>query len=344
LSLAEDHAKRLGKTRRTIERSIKLADDLEAQQTKRLYELYIEEHPETKQGGAPGDKGGRRGKAPRIKNVKIPGLIPFAEDAKRLGKSRSTVEKNIKLADDLEAQQTKRLYELYIEEHPETEQGGAPGAGRGKGKRSLEERQNAVLPFAEDHAKRVGKSRTTVERSIKLADDLDEQAESESEALRRPERANWGRMSSLGRQTEVGLRMAPAASERVVGLCGHGTRLHGLDLTLPGLAGWKNEKCAFFHSPVSGVRLHGVRRTRRTRRPATGDRRPATGDPRPATGDRRPAPGGPGDRSSRRPAPGSTSTGYRIPDTGGPRNYVPLKMTTPSQSGANTGADRAYRI
>jgi ParB family transcriptional regulator, chromosome partitioning protein len=53
---------------------------------------------------------------------------------------------------------------LYEKLHPETKKGGAPGAGKGKGKRKMEDRQNGG--FAKDAAKRTGKSERTIQREI----------------------------------------------------------------------------------------------------------------------------------------------------------------------------------
>ncbi len=65
------------------------------------------------------------------------------------------------------AQQTLRLKELYILEHPETEMG---GDRKSEDFKTAERRFDS---FAADTARKVGKSKTTIERDIKLATDLD---------------------------------------------------------------------------------------------------------------------------------------------------------------------------
>lgn len=65
-----------------------------------------------------------------------------------------------------EAQQTLRLQELYLSEHPETKQNKAGGHGKHKS-------ASDKMSFAEETARRFGKSRKTIERTIKLAKDLD---------------------------------------------------------------------------------------------------------------------------------------------------------------------------
>jgi N6-adenosine-specific RNA methylase IME4 len=57
-----------------------------------------------------------------------------------------------------------RRKELYEKAHPETKQGKAPGAGRGKGKRRLEGSQNEN--FVNDTAAKTGKGRSTVARDV----------------------------------------------------------------------------------------------------------------------------------------------------------------------------------
>ena len=75
------------------------------------------------------------------------------------------------------AQHLKRRKELYLEKYPETKKGGAPGGGRGKGKKPLEERRSFVLPFAEDAAKKSRQTPRTIQALIKLAADLDKEAQ-----------------------------------------------------------------------------------------------------------------------------------------------------------------------
>jgi ParB-like chromosome segregation protein Spo0J/N6-adenosine-specific RNA methylase IME4 len=60
-----------------------------------------------------------------------------------------------------EALHTTRRKELYELAHPETKQGKAPGAGRGKKKRSQDAQ---VEQFVRDTAKKTGKGRSTVQR------------------------------------------------------------------------------------------------------------------------------------------------------------------------------------
>jgi ParB family chromosome partitioning protein len=66
------------------------------------------------------------------------------------------------------AHQTARK-EVYERLYPQTKKGGAPGAGRGKKKRS-EERQNGA--YTKDAGKKTGKSRRSVERATKRGNDI----------------------------------------------------------------------------------------------------------------------------------------------------------------------------
>jgi ParB family chromosome partitioning protein len=59
--------------------------------------------------------------------------------------------------------------EVYERLYPQTKKGGAPGAGRGKKKRS-EERQNGA--YTKDAGKKTGKSRRSVERATKRGKDI----------------------------------------------------------------------------------------------------------------------------------------------------------------------------
>jgi ParB family chromosome partitioning protein len=71
--------------------------------TRRRKELYEAMHPETKQGGAKGNAGKGRGKAPSIKGPKTGSFI--ADTATRTGKSRSSIKADAtrgkRLGDDL---------------------------------------------------------------------------------------------------------------------------------------------------------------------------------------------------------------------------------------------------
>jgi ParB-like chromosome segregation protein Spo0J len=61
------------------------------------------------------------------------------------------------------AQHVARRKELYEAKHPETKKGAAPGAGRGKKKRSQESQNES---FVRDTATKTGKGRSTVARDV----------------------------------------------------------------------------------------------------------------------------------------------------------------------------------
>lgn len=67
----------------------------------------------------------------------------------------------------------------HLEEalHPETRDGAQGGGVGGKGTRTKTE--NGKLPSASDTAAKTGKTRRTVERSVALAEKLDDQAEAQ---------------------------------------------------------------------------------------------------------------------------------------------------------------------
>jgi len=120
----------------------------------------------------------------------IPAMIVELDDMKS---EIAMIDENILRVNLTEAQYgkaLKRRKELYEALHPETRKGGAPGAGRGRGSKPLDKRQNDVYPnmgdawtadqerksFAADTAAKTGTSRRTVERSVALAEKLDDQA------------------------------------------------------------------------------------------------------------------------------------------------------------------------
>ena len=75
--------------------------------------------------------------------------------------------------DDLDAldraEQLTQWKVIYEKLHQETKHGGAPGAGRGKAPRVA---GPATLRFTKDATKKSGKSKSTIERAIKVAADL----------------------------------------------------------------------------------------------------------------------------------------------------------------------------
>lgn len=64
-----------------------------------------------------------------------------------------------------------RRKELYEKLHPQTKRGGAPGAGRGKGKKKLEDGQVGQLPFTKDAAKKTGQSERKIRRDAQRGKD-----------------------------------------------------------------------------------------------------------------------------------------------------------------------------
>ena len=106
------------------------------------------------------------------------------------------------------AKALKRRKELYEALHPETKRGIAGGKASGESRRG-ENRTNGKMPFVQDTAARIGKSRSTVERSVALAEKLDDQAVDGS-------RAGGGRPGGHpGRAISPGL----AISTEALGAC-----------------------------------------------------------------------------------------------------------------------------
>lgn len=71
-----------------------------------------------------------------------------------------------------EAKALKRRKEIYLGLHPETKPGGSPGkAGGGK-----KAKMGNMPGFAEDTAQKTGKSRSTIDRSVKLAEEITDAA------------------------------------------------------------------------------------------------------------------------------------------------------------------------
>ena len=68
-----------------------------------------------------------------------------------------------------EAQALKRRKEIYEELHPTVANGKTPG-----NQHTGQHRENDILPFSQDAAKQMGKSRRTVERAVKTANDIAE--------------------------------------------------------------------------------------------------------------------------------------------------------------------------
>jgi hypothetical protein len=69
---------------------------------------------------------------------------------------------------------------VYLRMHPATKRGGAPGAGKGKGKKNaIESCQVGIFPSAkpspayiDDAAKKTGKSKRTVAREVKRGTEI----------------------------------------------------------------------------------------------------------------------------------------------------------------------------
>jgi ParB family chromosome partitioning protein len=79
------------------------------------------------------------------------------------------------------AQHVVERKKVWVAMHPETKHGGAPGAGKGKGKKkvckgadsaSFQSEQPAPLPFAEETARATGACRRTVEKSAQIGENL----------------------------------------------------------------------------------------------------------------------------------------------------------------------------
>ena len=66
-----------------------------------------------------------------------------------------------------QAKALKRAKRVYLALHPETKRGGAPGAGRGKAPKNVK-----ITSFGEDAAAKTGKSRSTVEQAVALAESI----------------------------------------------------------------------------------------------------------------------------------------------------------------------------
>ena len=90
----------------------------------------------------------------------------------------ATIDENILRVSLTEAQYgkaLKRRKELYEALHPETKRGIAGGKASGESRRG-ENRTNDKMSFVQDTAAKTGTSRRTVERSVALAEKLDDQA------------------------------------------------------------------------------------------------------------------------------------------------------------------------
>ena len=69
-----------------------------------------------------------------------------------------------------------RRKEIYLEMHPETKTGGSPGdKGGGRGKAPIKnEKISSLIPsFAQDAAKKAGKTARNIQQHIKVYNDLD---------------------------------------------------------------------------------------------------------------------------------------------------------------------------
>ena len=91
----------------------------------------------------------------------------------------ATIDENILRVSLTEAQYgkaLKRRKELYEALHPETRHGGKPGRTDGKRGKIKSDKLSSLISFAADTAAKTGTSRRTVERSVALAEKLDDQA------------------------------------------------------------------------------------------------------------------------------------------------------------------------
>jgi hypothetical protein len=118
--------------------------------------------------------GGHRYEAARkLKWEGIPAIVLEGLDA--VEAELREIDENLIRADltpaELAAHHVRRK-ELYEKRHPETKRGGTPGKAGG-GKKKREERQNVDLgSYADDAAKKTGKTRKTVERAVKRGKDI----------------------------------------------------------------------------------------------------------------------------------------------------------------------------
>ena len=80
-----------------------------------------------------------------------------------------------------ESQALKRRKEIYLELHPETKKGAQGGGKDGKGTRVRTESDN--MSFSDDTASKTGKNKRTVERAVKLADDISDEVAEQLEGM-----------------------------------------------------------------------------------------------------------------------------------------------------------------
>jgi ParB family chromosome partitioning protein len=106
----------------------------------------------------------------------IPAMIVELDDMKS---EIAMIDENILRVNLTEAQYgkaLKRRKELYEALHPETKHGGKPGRTDGKRGKIKSDKLSSLISFAADTAAKTGTSRRTVERSVALAEKLDDQA------------------------------------------------------------------------------------------------------------------------------------------------------------------------